>query len=139
MLDDMRRPRAVKRGRTFPTRGACVSLSHLLEGRVARRIAGVVLYIREESIGPGLSGGSRLELAQVERVLGQRYQCAHQRTWIVWRREHQARSSANSAREHRGLARDGEKARLIIRTIFDAVRQNMQPITLGRGMTGDSP
>src|SRR5688572_18523131 len=77
---------------------------HVPHSQIIRRVAGPMLDVRKETVCPWLARGARLELAQVERVLGERGERAYERPRIVRGGEDQAGSRRGAISDHRRLS-----------------------------------
>src|SRR3989304_10065641 len=94
------------------------------------------LNVQKEDVPPGLGlGGARLDLGQVDLMLGKRLQDAMQRSDPILNREHQRRLVAIGGR--RGLLANYQKSREIMRGILYFPRNHFKFIKMGSEFARD--
>jgi hypothetical protein len=110
-----------------------------LANRVQRvfhgRVSGRVLDLDDESVAPRLSRRARLELAEVELVFRERTEEPVERTRRVPNRGEKNGSGAGPLGELDGTARDGDEPRLVVWSIFDIRREDLETVVRRRNAT----
>src|SRR3569623_370818 len=105
--------------------------AQFLERLAARLLRRVAIYVDEKHIFPHAAPrGPRLDAGHGNTMFGERRQQVVQRARAI-RRRHQERSLVAAAARH-PLAPDHQKARRVVRFVFDITRDRAETVDIGR-------